>query len=198
MTKEEGVILEKEKIIEKLNIKNYNRELEDILQKKSFSEVCNNLLLSMLYKIENAYEDYKKVIVEAPSKKEYIEELLNIIENDCKEISIVKLDSEEALKLGNKKSKAYKEKIITYQNELALLNSLYELNSNKFSISSIDLIRRKAISEMLNKGEVIFKCEPLRDFDGWSWNTNIKEIEYYNARMYYQILVYLFLYSHFL
>ena len=42
-------------------IKDYNNELEIILEQKAFSSDVKNLLLSMLYKIENAYEDYKKV-----------------------------------------------------------------------------------------------------------------------------------------
>lgn len=45
--------MEKEKILFK--IRDYNNELEKILEKKSFSESTKNLLLSMLYKIETAY-----------------------------------------------------------------------------------------------------------------------------------------------
>ena len=52
--------MEKEKLISKLNIKDYNNQLEKILSKKTFTEDTKNLLLSMLYKIENAYEDYQK------------------------------------------------------------------------------------------------------------------------------------------
>ena len=183
--------MEKEKIIEKLNIKNYNREFENILQKKTFSEVCNNLLLSMLYKIENAYEDYKKVKINVPNKKDYIEDLLNIIKNDCDTIDIVKLDSEEAIELDSKKKKVDVDmkKITTYQNELTLLEAIYELNSNIYNIFSTDLIKGKAISNMLNIGEIAFKCEPLRDFDGWSWNTNIKEIDFLKSLIYFQLIV---------
>ena len=44
--------MEKEKILFKM--RDYNNELEKILEKKSFSETTKNLLLSMLYKIETA------------------------------------------------------------------------------------------------------------------------------------------------
>ena len=66
--------MEKSKILSKLNIdiKDYNNELEKILENKLFSYDVKNLLLSMLYKIENAYKDYEKVKVEVPSKREYI------------------------------------------------------------------------------------------------------------------------------
>ena len=85
----------KEKLIAKLNIKDYNKELENILQKKTFSKTVKNLLLSMLYKIENSYEDYKKTNVEVASKKEFLEELIEIIKRDCKEIKIIKPKIEE-------------------------------------------------------------------------------------------------------
>ena len=46
--------MEKNKILSKLNIdiKDYNNELEKILENKLFSYDVKNLLLSMLYKIE--------------------------------------------------------------------------------------------------------------------------------------------------
>lgn len=53
--------MEKEKLISKLNIKDYNNQLERILSKKNYSAETKNLLLNMLYKIETSYEDYNKV-----------------------------------------------------------------------------------------------------------------------------------------
>ena len=46
--------MEKKKILSKLNFKDYNNEVEEILEKKSFSSNVKNLLLSMFYKIEVA------------------------------------------------------------------------------------------------------------------------------------------------
>ena len=85
-------------------------------------------------KIENSYEDYQKTKVEVITKKEFLEELIEIISKDCKEIEITKPNFEEENKiLKGKKSIAIKEeqKIITYQNELALLQAIYDLNTNK-------------------------------------------------------------------
>ena len=177
--------LEKENIIAKLNIKNYNKELENILQQKHFSKLCNNLLLSMLYKIENSYEDYKKVKVIAPNKKDYIEELLKIIKDDCQKINIIKPGDENLQDVGELKNY----EITTYENELNLLKSLFILDSNKFNIKSVDKIRSIAISKMLNLGELNFKTEVLRDFDGWSWNVVTKDIDNYNSRLLYQVLI---------
>ena len=191
--------MEKEKLIAKLNIKNYNRELEKVLQQKHFSKLCNNLLLSMLYKIENSYDDYKKIIIQVPNKNDYIENIIRIIEEDCDNIEIVKYNTEEAQELDGKKSKAIKKTgtIIAYENELALLEGIYNLNTKEFNIESCDEIRKKSISKMLNNGEIGFRCEVLRDFDGWSWNTNINEINDFKSIIFYQLLVFLLGYEFF-
>lgn len=100
--------MEKNKILTKLNlkIKDYNNELEKILDTKLFSFDVKNLLLSTLYKIENAYEDYQVSKVEVPSKEEYIENILRIIQDKCINIFLVKPDTEEAKQL-QKKNKTY-------------------------------------------------------------------------------------------
>ena len=71
--------MEKNKIFSKFNIKNYNNELEKILDEKLFSLNVKNLLLSMFYKIESAYKDYETIKVETLSKNDYIDHLLKTI-----------------------------------------------------------------------------------------------------------------------
>lgn len=188
--------MEKEKIIQKLKIKDYNQELEEILANKTFSKDTKNLLSSMLYKVENSYEDYKKTKVDVATKKELLEELIEIIKRDCKEIEIIKPKIEEDKILKGKKSVAIKEeqKIITYQNELSLLEAIYELNTNKFNEENEDL-NEKAIFTVLNKGEETSKSEIIRDFDGWSWNIMASEIDNYIPNLIYQSLVILIGYN---
>ena len=67
-----------EKFFSKLTPKDYNNQLEKILEKKGFSTNAKNLLLSMLYKIEAAYKDYETVKVMVESKNEYIEKVLKM------------------------------------------------------------------------------------------------------------------------
>ena len=189
--------MEKEKIIRKLKMNDYNERLEEIIAKKTFSKDIKNLLSSMLYKIENSYEDYKKIKVNVPSKKETLEELIEIIQIDCKEIEIIKPKIEEENKiLKGKKSIAIREeqKIITYQNELALLEAIYEMDTNKFNEESENLEER-AIYAVLNEGEKISKSEIIRDFDGWSWNIMTKEVNNYISNIVYQSLVYIIGYN---
>ena len=46
----------KEKLLRKIHMKDYTNSLEKILEDKQFSVDTKNLLLSMVYKIENSYK----------------------------------------------------------------------------------------------------------------------------------------------
>lgn len=188
--------MEKEKIMQKLKIKDYNKELEELLLNKKFSKDAKNLLSSMLYKVENSYDDYKKVKREVPTKKELFEEIIQIIEKDCNDIKLAKINEEENPIPNGKKSITIKEEkqIITYQNELALLKALYSLNTNIFNEYSEEL-EEKAVFALLNEGEQTAKSEIIRDFDGWSWNVMTSEIEKYIPNIFYQSIVYLLGYN---
>ena len=104
--------MKKEDFLSKLNIKDYNNQLEDILEKKSFSEGTKNILLNILYKMETAYEDYNKVKVDTKTKKDMLEEIIETIEKYCKEIELVKPKLDEETKLGDKKIIIDRNKII--------------------------------------------------------------------------------------
>ena len=56
-----------------------------------------------MYKIEIAYDDYKKVKVNVDLKKEIFEEIIENIEKNCEEIEIVKPKINGETKLGTKK-----------------------------------------------------------------------------------------------
>lgn len=172
--------MEKEKFISKLNIKDYNNQLERILVKKTFSEDIKNLLLSMLYKIENAYSDYHRANIDSKSKKEILEEIIDIIENDCEIIELTK----------KRESKSIKEqkKIITNLNEKSMLYELYQVSNKKFIVSDKYEIVKKSLENTLNQAYSIAGSEIIRDFDGWSWNIIIEEIENIRANFIYQAI----------
>lgn len=172
--------MEKEKLISKLNIKDYNNQLEKILSKKPFFEDIKNLLLSMLYKIENAYEDYILVNGETKTKKETLEQILKIIANDCKKIEIV--NTKESKTIEKEK------KIITYLDTKKMLYEIYQIDSNKFKVLDEYSIIKNALEYTLNQGYSIASDEVIRDFDGWSWNIIANEIEDLMANFIYQSL----------
>jgi len=172
--------LEKERLISKFNIKDYNNQLEKILTKKTFSEDTKNLLLNMLYRIENAYNDYQKVNVDVKNKKDILEEILNIIENDCETIDIIKENKSYSIR--------EEKKIVTYLNANRMLYELYQIKNKKFNILDDYDITKKSIENTLNHAYSIASSEIIRDFDGWSWHIIVSEIENITANLIYKAL----------
>ena len=182
--------MEKNNILSKLKIRDYNNELERILENKLFSFDVKNLLLSMLYKIENSYKDYKTVKVEVPSKKEYIENILRIIREKALKIFLVKSGTPEGdeLEKNNLVYKIDKEngEIVCFQNELVMLNALYKLDETNSNIYVPYEYIRQPLNRLINTGELDTKVEVLRDFNGWSWNLVLKEMNNIDYNFAYQ------------
>lgn len=185
----------KEDIFSLIKMKNYNNALESILEKKDFSEDVKNLLLSMLYKIENAYEDYKTIKVEVQTKNQYIKKLLNII-NDCNKIILAKPMSEEDKMLKKEKKVCIvdesKGKIIVYQNEEMMLKALQEIEPKQIVIKEEYELYEKGLKELLTKGYIYNNVEVIRDFNGWSWDINQKAIEDLEYNLIYQNMLIIF------
>ena len=91
-----------DKLLEKIVKKDYNNELEKVLEKKYFDENVKSILLSILYKIETSYKDYEKVKQDVESKEDFVQNIIKIIKDNCNDIKIIKLNSEESKMLGNK------------------------------------------------------------------------------------------------
>lgn len=184
------MLSKKEKIIGKIVKKNYNNELEEVLEKKLFDEHAKNLLLSILYKIEAGYEDYEKVKVDTIKKDEYIKKFISIIDKNCDNIKIVKLKSEEEDILGNKTFLVDKEnkRIICYPIERKLLYCIYKISKNTEIINNNYEIVGRPLSNLINTGKCIEQVEPLRDFNGYSWTTVSNEIESIEHNLIFQNL----------
>lgn len=172
--------MEKEKIIDRLNIKDYNNGLEKVLAKKNFPEIVKNLLLSMLYKIEDSYEDYRKVKIDVKPKKELLQEIINNIEENCNEIEIAKPD--EQIKIGKKK-------IVSYLDERMLLYKIIKLEENKFEVEKQYNLASKYFEDTMVKGYITNINEVIRDFDGWSWNVYTKNIDNIVDNFIYQTIL---------
>lgn len=184
------------KILSKLNIniKDFNNQMEKILENKLFSFDVKNLLLSMLYKIENAYKDYENVKIEVPSKKKFIENILRIIKEKTLNIFLVKPETAEAEELEKNNLKYMVDKgngqIICFQNELVILTAILKLDEsyNQNIITVYDYIA-KPIQDLLAKGKIISNVEVLRDFNGWSWNIVRNEIKDFDYNFIYETLI---------
>ena len=168
----------------------YTEQLEEILEKKTFSADCKNLLLSMLYKIDTSYNDYETVKRMVDPKRQVIEDILNIIK-DCNEIKLISSAKIEQFKKKNIRFKVdqQKKKIETEQNENAMLNALYNLPiEKKVYLDEEHSAIRNSLPFILEKGKSINRAEIIRDFDAWSWNTTFSEIPNIEANIIYQNL----------
>lgn len=188
--------MDKEKILSRLNSKDYNNELESILEDKPFSEQVKNLLLSMLYKIETGYTDYTVVKRVVENRKSYIEHILSIIKEKAQDIRIVEEESEQAIQIRKTKKKYRIEKLertieLIHPNEKDLLYSLYELDDRQIYLDEKYNLIRNSLSELLNAGENINSTEVLRDFNGWSWDIASDGILNPSINLIYQNLIYL-------
>ena len=179
-----------EKLLEKIVKKDYNNELEEILEKKMFKENVKSNLLSMLYKIEAAYQDYVTVKQDVETKEEFIQDLIDNIEKNCNEISFIKLNSEQSKMMGNrtflidKKNK----RIICYPIERKILYAISKISKHDKIIKDKYFLIDKTLSNLINVGKNIEEVEPLRDFNGYSWTSLPREIESVEHNLVYQNL----------
>ena len=171
--------------------KDYNRELERILEKKDFSKDTKNLLLSMFYKLETSYNDYFTVKRKSKTKQEYLENILYNVKNSNKIELVRPMDKEfEILKkeniLYNVDFKLKKIKVIA--NELAMLSALLELNNFEIYLKEEYNLIRNSMPYLLNMAYEMENIEVLRDFNAWSWNTIVGDIKDININLIYQNL----------
>ena len=85
----------KDKLLEKIVKRDYNNELETIIEKKDYDETARSMLLTILYKIEAAYKDLETVKQDVETKEEYIQNYINIIKNKCDHIRIIHMNTQE-------------------------------------------------------------------------------------------------------
>ena len=180
----------KENLLGKIVQKDYNNELEKVIETKDFDEDVKNLLLSIFYKVEVSYKDYKKVKRNVESQQEYIEKLLRIVQENCKVIKTAKPNSKEAEELGDRTFLVDNEnkKIICFPVERKLLYSIAKIEKQNEIIRNNYFLVNQTISDMINIGNNINTVEPLRDFNGWSWMIIKKEIENISYNLIYQNL----------
>lgn len=185
----------KKQILDKFNLKDYTNRLEKILEKKGFSLDTKNLLLSMLYKIENGYQDYEKTKVEVPTKNEFLEDLFKMIQENCAEIVVAEFNSEVSNVLREKNVKYIiqeeEQKIIAFGNELLVMDCILKLSEKMICIPQEKQALQIAVSKVLNLGNRINQLEVIRDFNGWSWDVILKEIPDLETNILFQNLLYL-------
>lgn len=182
----------KEKILKKLHITDYTNRLEKVLEKKKFSFDTKNLLLSMFYKIENGYQDYKKTKVQVEEKEDFFEKIIQIIDKKCEEI----VTTQDIL-LDEKKQKVdfivdkEKGQILALGNEFVLLNAILVLGEKEICFPEEEDILQKPFTIFFNLGMRMHETEVIRDFNGWSWDIVTRDITNISVNLIFQSLLYL-------
>ena len=179
-----------ENLLDRIVKKDYNNELESILEKKPFAENVKSILLSILYKLETSYKDYKQVKQDVLTKDELIKNVIYSIEN-CDEIKLVKPHSKESEIIGDRTFLVEKKKrrIICYNMERKVLYCLAKISKKNRIIKDEYVVINKTLSDLINVGACINQVEPLRDFNGYSWTTIPREIESIVHNLIYQNLL---------
>lgn len=171
--------------------RDYNNELEKILDKKDFSKDVKNLLLSIFYKLESSYEDYETVKKRVKSKQAYLENILDNIKQ-CQGIQIIKPNDPEFSK-WTEENKKYEvdlklKKITAIENEISLLSALLEMNDFKIYLGEKYNLIRNSYPYLLNAANDMNQTEVLRDFNAFSWNISAKDIKNIPINLVYQNL----------
>ncbi len=179
--------------------KDYSEELEEICESKRFDKEAQNLLLSMLYKADGAYNDYRTVKREVPSKEDFLENIIEIVKNYCKEIEIAKPNSELEKELNKSRCKVVEEepdnkynkeqKVIFFPNEKVILYSIIKAGLDKINTNLS--LKDKSMLGAIQIGKCISSSEVIRDFNGFSWSQIVSEIESLECNALYTDLTFL-------
>lgn len=173
-----------------LKFKDYNKELEKILEHKDFSQDVKSLLLSMFYKLEISYNDYFLVKRKCKTKEEYLENILESVKNtnSIRLITPNEPDFNELKEHGLYKIDFRLKIIEVLENEFAILSALIGMNEFQINVKEQYNLTKNSMSYLLNTAYEMEKIEVLRDFNAWSWNTAVEEIKDININLIYQNL----------
>ena len=179
-------------LLKKLSNSNYNNILEKVLDGKDFTANTKSLLLSMLYKLEIAYNDYKTVKVLVGTKDEFLKEIIDTIDKKCVIIKLVEPSSEIGMQMIKNKEQAYIENkvaLVCFPTEKSLLVGITMLMDNKFYVKPAYRMINFVTSDFLNLSYSVNIQECIYNFDGWSWNNQFElEYQFLYSILYYNLL----------
>lgn len=162
----------KGKIFSKL--RDYNYILDQMLEKKRFSEDAKNLLLSMIYKIETSYKDYAQIKGISQKQNEFIDDIIEIVSQYCKYIFLIDPKKEEVKLLKKENVLALTDekehRIYAYPTEQAILYGIADIKPKYFYIHKNYYYIRRQLQKLLVEGTILNYTEVIRNFNGWSWN----------------------------
>lgn len=158
------------KLFSKFNGKDFNEEIEQILDEKQFNEEVQSLILSIFYKINNSYDDYKTVKQHKLSKEEFLEIIKETIKKYCNKIEII----DQSLDKNTNRFYIDKNlgKIKCIANDDILLFCIFNLINIENEEKDLT---QKSVYQILEYGNALNFQETIRSFNGWSWQDTISD-----------------------
>ena len=176
-------------------LKDYNLELDEVLDKKTFSSHIKNLLLNMIYKVEVSYPDFKEVKRCVRNREDLLNEIVETVRLYCENIKIAEPDSDQAKMLIKHKVEALtnenERSILTYPTEMSLFYAISDISPKYFYINQ-DIVLKSVLQNTLVNGYNLNNVEILRDFNGWSWDFSCGTNFNYIDNLIYQNLLVIF------
>lgn len=182
-------------LFSKMKINDYNLKLEKILDSKYFSSNAKSLLLSMIYKIESSYEDYKEIKHINKTNEDVVQEIIDIIRDYCDNIKIVEPNSKDAEIIKNNNvfamTNSRERSILAYPTEISLLYAIIDILPKYFFIED-NFLFKNAMQTVLVNGVNQNVLEILSDFNGWSWDINLEYKNDLPSNLIYQNFIIIF------
>ncbi len=180
-----------------LGSSDFKEEMGALIDSKGFQPQVANLLLSMIYKIDDSYDNYKKIKRVVSAKDDLLINIYDDIMNYCFSFELININKDNQVKMKAERlrikaldRKGSNHKIYSFPIEKDLLYAIFKAEVDN-SISSDMSIEERAILTTIGIGKAISKAEILRDFNGWSWSINKSEIESNECNIVYVLLTYI-------
>ena len=180
-----------------LNSSEFSEEMGNLIDIKRFSPQIANLILSMIYKIDDSYNNYKKIKRIVPNKINFLNNIYDDVKNYCSVIDIIKITNDNQIKMKSERLRIKSPDkhlsnpvIYSFPTEKDLLYAIIksEIDNNLNIEMSLE---ERAVLTTIGIGKAISRAEMLRDFNGWSWSIDRNEIESTECNIIYILLTYI-------
>ena len=180
----------------KLISHDYKDELASIVEEKGFGHEAENLILNMFYKIEESYPNYKVVKRVVPDLEDIEYQIVETTLNGLDNIKVAtprnqlqKYLTTNKLNLYSEDDKVNNKTLLTAPNSKSLI----------YNISKVAVKPAKkrwgeaavALYTAINIGKCTAISEIIRDFTGWAWASDEKELESIECNIIFTYLLFL-------
>ena len=180
----------------KLISHDYKDELASIVEEKGFGNEAENLILNMFYKIEESYPNYKVVKRIVPDLNDLEEQIIETTLNGLDRIQVATPRNQlqkyllaNKLNLADEDDRQNSKILVTLPNSKSLIYN--------FAKKAVNPAKKKwgeaavSLYTAINIGKCVAISEIIRDFTGWAWASDDKELESIECNIIFTYLLFL-------